>query len=90
MTGCRGAGSAFSGLVFGGLARISVANQAAWCVGSICHAFGSRPFGNGDKSTNSWWVAVLTFGEASRTTTTRFPGPTGTPPGGSPTSAAGC
>ncbi|WP_405535428.1 fatty acid desaturase [Streptomyces sp. NBC_00075] len=66
--------SAFSGLVFGGLARIFVANQAAWCVGSICHAFGSRPFDNGDKSTNSWWVAVLTFGEGLQNNHHAFPG----------------
>jgi hypothetical protein len=28
---------AFSGFIFGGLARVFIANQAAWCVGSISH-----------------------------------------------------
>ncbi|HEY0696685.1 MAG TPA: acyl-CoA desaturase [Micromonospora sp.] len=66
--------SALSGLIFGGLARIFVANQAAWCVGSICHAFGGRPFDNDDRSANNWPVAVLTFGEGLQNNHHAFPG----------------
>ncbi|HEY9389880.1 MAG TPA: acyl-CoA desaturase [Mycobacteriales bacterium] len=66
--------SAFTALVFGGLARIFVANQAAWCVGSICHAFGSRPFDNADRSANNWPVAVFTFGEGLQNNHHAFPG----------------
>ncbi|MFJ6665433.1 acyl-CoA desaturase [Streptomyces sp. NPDC091383] len=62
------------GLVFGGLARIFVANQAAWCVGSICHAFGGRPFDNEDHSANNWPVAVFTFGEGLQNNHHAFPG----------------
>jgi stearoyl-CoA desaturase (Delta-9 desaturase) len=65
--------SAFTGLVFGGFARIFAANQASWCVGSVCHAFGRRPFGNDDQSTNLWWVAVLTFGEGLQNNHHAFP-----------------
>lgn len=65
--------SAFGGFVFGGLARIFVANQASWCVGSICHAYGSRPFPNDDHSTNNWLVAVLTFGEGLQNNHHAFP-----------------
>lgn len=65
--------AALTGLVFGGLARIFVANQAAWCVGSICHAFGSRPFDNGDRSANNWPVALLTFGEGLQNNHHAFP-----------------
>jgi stearoyl-CoA desaturase (delta-9 desaturase) len=32
-------------------------------VNSACHKFGYRHTGLGDRSTNCWWVAVLTFGE---------------------------
>lgn len=64
----------FTAFVFGGLARIFVANQAAWCVGSICHAFGSRPFDNRDRSANNWLVAVLTFGEGLQNNHHAFPG----------------
>jgi stearoyl-CoA desaturase (Delta-9 desaturase) len=66
--------SALTGLVFGGLARIFVANQAAWCVGSVCHAFGGRPFHNKDRSANNWPVALLTFGEGLQNNHHAFPG----------------
>ncbi len=34
-----------------------------WLVNSATHIWGSQRFDNGDTSTNSFWVAVLTFGE---------------------------
>jgi stearoyl-CoA desaturase (delta-9 desaturase) len=40
-----------------------LANQAAWCVGSVSHMFGRRPFRTSDRSANNWWVALFTFGE---------------------------
>ncbi|MGW2365284.1 acyl-CoA desaturase [Streptomyces sp. NPDC001667] len=66
--------AALTGLVFGGLARIFVANQAAWCVGSVCHAIGSRPFHNADRSANNWPVAAFTFGEGLQNNHHAFPG----------------
>jgi stearoyl-CoA desaturase (Delta-9 desaturase) len=53
LTAGQTAQAALTGFVFGGLARIFVANQAAWCVGSICRSFGSRRFANDDHSTNN-------------------------------------
>jgi stearoyl-CoA desaturase (delta-9 desaturase) len=66
--------SGLSGFVFGGLARVFVANQAAWCVGSISHMFGSRPFVNRDNSANNWPVAIFTFGEGLQNNHHAFPG----------------
>lgn len=66
--------SLVTGLVFGGLARIFLVNQAVWCVGSICHAFGGRPFHNEDRSANNWPVAVFTFGEGLQNNHHAFPG----------------
>jgi stearoyl-CoA desaturase (delta-9 desaturase) len=66
--------AAFSGFIFGGLARVFVANQAAWCVGSISHMVGSRPFVTKDDSANNWPVAVLTFGEGLQNNHHAFPG----------------
>ena len=66
--------SGLSGSVFGGLARVFVANQAAWCVGSISHMFGSRPFVNRDNSANNWPVAIFTFGEGLQNNHHAFPG----------------
>lgn len=66
--------AALHGLIFGGLARIFVVNQAAWCVGSVCHAFGTRPFDNRDRSANNWPVALLTLGEGLQNNHHAFPG----------------
>ncbi len=68
------AADAFSGFIFGGLARVFVANQAAWCVGSISHMFGSRPFATRDNSANNWPVAFFTFGEGLQNNHHAFPG----------------
>ena len=65
--------AAFSGFIFGGLARVFIGNQAAWCVGSISHMFGSRPFDNKDDSANNWPVAVFTFGEGLQNNHHAFP-----------------
>ncbi|WP_394823883.1 acyl-CoA desaturase [Pendulispora albinea] len=64
---------AWVGFIVGGLARMFLANQAAWCVGSVCHMFGSRPFRTNDSSANSWWVAILTFGEGLQNNHHAFP-----------------
>jgi stearoyl-CoA desaturase (delta-9 desaturase) len=66
--------AAFSGFIFGGLARACVANQAMWCVGSISHMIGSRPFNNRDDSANNWPVAFFTFGEGLQNNHHAFPG----------------
>jgi stearoyl-CoA desaturase (delta-9 desaturase) len=66
--------AALSGFIFGGLARVFVANQAAWCVGSVSHMSGSRPFANRDDSANNWPVALFTFGEGLQNNHHAFPG----------------
>jgi fatty-acid desaturase len=43
--------------------RIVVGLHTTWLVNSATHIWGSRRFPTRDLSTNSWWVALLTFGE---------------------------
>jgi stearoyl-CoA desaturase (delta-9 desaturase) len=43
--------------------RTVVGLHATWLVNSATHSWGSRRFATRDHSTNSWWVAILTFGE---------------------------
>ena len=43
--------------------RTVVGLHATWLVNSATHMWGSRRFLTGDTSTNSFWVAILTFGE---------------------------
>jgi fatty-acid desaturase len=43
--------------------RVVVGLHATWLVNSATHMWGSRRFITKDDSKNSWWVALLTFGE---------------------------
>ena len=61
------------GFLWGGLVRMFVVNQAAWCVGSICHYFGSQRFETHDHSKNNYIVATLTFGEGLQNNHHAFP-----------------
>ena len=50
-------------VVWGIFVRLLVGTHATFFVNSACHKFGYRSFDTGDRSTNCWWVALLTFGE---------------------------
>jgi stearoyl-CoA desaturase (delta-9 desaturase) len=43
--------------------RVVVGLHATWLVNSATHLWGRRRFETRDDSKNSWWVALLTFGE---------------------------
>jgi stearoyl-CoA desaturase (delta-9 desaturase) len=43
--------------------RTVVGLHSTWLVNSATHMWGSQRFLTGDSSTNSFWVAMLTFGE---------------------------
>jgi stearoyl-CoA desaturase (delta-9 desaturase) len=43
--------------------RTVIGLHATWLVNSATHMWGSQRFATGDTSTNSFWVAILTFGE---------------------------
>jgi len=43
--------------------RVVVGLHATWLVNSATHMWGSRRFETRDDSRNSWWVALITFGE---------------------------
>jgi stearoyl-CoA desaturase (delta-9 desaturase) len=50
-------------LMWGVFLRTVVSLHATWLVNSATHMWGSQRFATGDLSKNSFWVAVLTFGE---------------------------
>jgi fatty-acid desaturase len=50
-------------LMWGIFMRVTVGLHATWLVNSATHMWGSRRFATRDDSRNSWWVALLTFGE---------------------------
>jgi stearoyl-CoA desaturase (delta-9 desaturase) len=57
---------ALAGVFWAGLVRIAVLHHVTWSINSICHVYGERPFEtrDGDKASNFWPLAVLSFGES--------------------------
>ncbi|HSD80827.1 MAG TPA: fatty acid desaturase, partial [Solirubrobacteraceae bacterium] len=55
---------ALTGLLWGGLVRIFLLHHITWSINSVCHFFGSRRFATEDHSTNVFWLALPSFGEA--------------------------
>jgi stearoyl-CoA desaturase (Delta-9 desaturase) len=53
-----------SALLWGGLVRIFLVHHITWSINSICHFFGSRRFELEDHSTNVFWLALPSLGEA--------------------------
>jgi stearoyl-CoA desaturase (Delta-9 desaturase) len=53
-----------SALLWGGLVRIFFVHHVTWSINSICHFFGSRRFALDDHSTNVFWLALPSLGEA--------------------------
>lgn len=50
-------------VVWGVLVRLFVGFHCTCFVNSVCHLFGYRTHEVNDRSTNCWWVALLTYGE---------------------------
>lgn len=62
-------------MFWGGLVRIFVMNHVFyWCINSVTHAFGKRPFKTRDKSTNFAWLAIPTLGQSWHNNHHAFPG----------------
>jgi stearoyl-CoA desaturase (Delta-9 desaturase) len=53
-----------SALLWAGLVRIFLVHHITWSINSICHFVGSRRFDVDDKSTNVFWLALPSLGEA--------------------------
>jgi stearoyl-CoA desaturase (delta-9 desaturase) len=63
------------GFLWGGLARVFVMNHVIyWCINSVTHTFGTRPFHTRDLSTNNVWLAIPTLGQAWHNNHHAFPG----------------
>ena len=55
---------ALTGLLWGGFVRIFFIHHVTWSINSVCHFFGRRRFDIEDHSTNVWWLALPSMGEA--------------------------
>ena len=64
---------AFTGFVWGGLARIFLVHHVTWSVNSACHLWGRRPYKSDDMSRNNMVVGILAMGEGWHNTHHAFP-----------------
>jgi len=57
---------ALTAFFWAGLVRVGLLHHVTWSINSICHVYGERPFEtrDGDKASNFWPLAVLSFGES--------------------------
>ena len=51
-------------LLWAGLVRIFLVHHVTWSINSICHFVGARRFQTEDQSTNVFWLALPSLGEA--------------------------
>jgi stearoyl-CoA desaturase (delta-9 desaturase) len=56
--------AALLALFWGGLVRVFFVHHITWSINSICHFFGERRFETDDRSTNVFWLALPSLGEA--------------------------
>jgi stearoyl-CoA desaturase (delta-9 desaturase) len=57
-------GGALEAALWGGPVRIFLLHHVTWSINSVCHFFGKRRFNVDDHSTNVFWLAPLSMGEA--------------------------
>ena len=50
-------------VLWGVFLRVTLGLHATWLVNSATHLWGRRRFETGEDSRNSWWVALVSFGE---------------------------
>ena len=53
----------FDVMLWGVFLRVTLGLHTTWLVNSATHMWGRKRFDTGEDSRNTWWVALLTFGE---------------------------
>jgi fatty-acid desaturase len=66
-------GAGLSWLVWGIFVRMTLTYHVTWLVNSATHMWGYRTYETRDRSTNLWWVALLSFGEGWHNNHHAFP-----------------
>jgi stearoyl-CoA desaturase (delta-9 desaturase) len=65
--------TALTGLLWGGAVRMFVLHHVTYSINSLCHFFGRRRFETGDESSNVFWLALPSLGEAWHNNHHAFP-----------------
>ena len=66
-------GEAWAGLAIAGGLRMVVAHHVIFCINSVCHVFGKSSYSNRISARDSWFTAILTFGEGYHNYHHQFP-----------------
>jgi len=64
---------ALTGVIWGGLVRTFLLHHVTWSINSVCHVWGTQPFGQRDQSRNNPLFGVLAFGEGWHNNHHAFP-----------------
>jgi stearoyl-CoA desaturase (delta-9 desaturase) len=64
---------ALTGVIWGGLVRTFLLHHVTWSINSVCHVWGTQPFGQRDHSRNNPLFGVLAFGEGWHNNHHAFP-----------------
>ena len=54
---------ALGGLLVPGVARVVMVQHATFCINSLCHMIGKRPYSTSHSARDSWIAAIFTMGE---------------------------
>jgi stearoyl-CoA desaturase (delta-9 desaturase) len=63
----------WSWVILGIFVRLAISYHSTWLVNSASHMLGYRTYQTGDRSTNCWWVAVISWGEGWHNNHHAFP-----------------
>ena len=55
--------SALGAFLLAGVARVVALQHATFCINSLCHTIGKRPYSSQCSARDSWITAIVTFGE---------------------------
>jgi stearoyl-CoA desaturase (Delta-9 desaturase) len=55
--------SALGAFLIAGVARVVVLQHCTFCINSLCHYLGKRPYSSKCSARDSWLMAIVTFGE---------------------------
>jgi stearoyl-CoA desaturase (Delta-9 desaturase) len=65
--------SALGAFLIAGVARVVVLQHCTFCINSLCHYLGTRPYSSRCSARDSWLMALLTFGEGYHNYHHEFP-----------------
>jgi stearoyl-CoA desaturase (delta-9 desaturase) len=55
--------AALGGFLLPGVARVVMVQHATFCINSLCHMIGTRPYSTSHSARDSWIAAIFTMGE---------------------------